>query len=204
MCLCLVSQLRPVFPYHACSVDSCTFSHLGAIYALGADGASQSILVSNSSFFDLSGGGVKLGKSGERGAAPPDPATPVAQQDRGYLVQDNHFYSNTQEFSSANPIFVGYVADTILAHNTIHDSRYSGICAGWGWGLTSYTRNIKVENNSITKIMQVLSDGGGVYTNTPCNGCSVSRNYFESDPHVYGCLCTCCFVFAIVLPLVLL
>ena len=35
--------------------------------ALGADGASQDIIVSNSTFFDLSGGAVKLGKSGERG-----------------------------------------------------------------------------------------------------------------------------------------
>ena len=112
------------------TVDSCTFSHLGAIYALGVDNASQSIIVSNSSFFDLSGGGIKLGKSGERGAAPPNPETPAAQQDRGYLVQDNHFYNNTREYSSANPIFIGYVADAILAHNTIHNSKYSGICAG--------------------------------------------------------------------------
>ena len=29
-------------------------------------------------------------------------------------------------------IFVGYVADTYLVHNTIHDTKYSGICAGWG------------------------------------------------------------------------
>ena len=36
--------------------------------------------------------------------------------------------------------------------------------------------------------MQLLSDGGGVYTNTPCPGCHVSRNYMEGDPHVYGCL----------------
>ena len=78
-------------------------------------------------------------------------------------------------------------------HNTIHDTKYSGICAGvktpaisydsppvssasqfqqnrgtmlgcfqWGWGLSSYTRNIQIENNSITKVMQLLSDGGGV------------------------------------------
>eukprot|EP01043_Picozoa_sp_COSAG02_P006906 COSAG02_NODE_202_length_29305_cov_20.432377_5_plen_73_part_00 len=39
---------------------------------------------------------------------------------------------------------------------------HSGICAGWGWGLASYTRNIQIENNSITKVMQLLSDGGGV------------------------------------------
>jgi hypothetical protein len=44
------------------TVVSCAFSHLGAVYALGADGASQSIIVSNCTFDDLSGGAVKLGK----------------------------------------------------------------------------------------------------------------------------------------------
>ena len=93
-------------------------------YALGADGASQSIIISNNTFLDLSGGSVKLGSSGERGAPSPDPATPVAQQDRGYLVADNLMLTNTQEYSSANPIFVGYVADTFLVHNTIHDTKH--------------------------------------------------------------------------------
>ena len=31
---------------------------------------------------------------------------------------------STREYSSANPIFVGYVADTFLVHNTIHDTMY--------------------------------------------------------------------------------
>ena len=31
--------------------------------------------------------------------------------------------ANTQEFSSANPVFVAYVADTSIVHNTIHDSQ---------------------------------------------------------------------------------
>ena len=81
------------------TVVGCTFSHLGAVYALGADGASQDIIVSNSTFSDLSGGAVKLGKSGERGAAAPDPNTTVADQDRGYLVADNLMTGSTQEYS---------------------------------------------------------------------------------------------------------
>ena len=52
------------------------------------------------------GGAVKLGKSGERGAAAPDPNTTVAEQDRGYLVADNLMTGSTQEFSSANPVRV--------------------------------------------------------------------------------------------------
>ena len=47
----------------------------------------------------------------------------------------------------------------------------SGVCMGWGWGESSYMRNVQIENNSITKPMQLLSDGGGVYTNTPCPDC---------------------------------
>ena len=65
---------------------------------------------------------------------------------------------------------------------------HSGVCAGWGWGESSFVRNIRVDNNSITKPMQRLADGGGVYTNTPCPDCHVSGNYFASDPAPYGCL----------------
>ena len=166
----------------------CTFNHLGAMYAVGADQGSQDVIVSNSTFLDISGGGIKLGSSGERGAPSPPVALDPALQDRGYLVSDNLFSGIPTEFSGANPIFAGYVADTTVAHNTIHDSRYSGICAGWGWGMSSYTRNIHIMNNSFTKVMQRLADGGGVYTNTPCLDCHVSGNYFASDPAVYGCL----------------
>ena len=53
-------------------------------------------------------------------------------------LKDNLLTGIPAEYSGANPIFAGYVADTDLVHNTIHDSRYSGICVGWGWGEESY------------------------------------------------------------------
>ena len=72
-----------------------------------------------------------------------------------------------REYSGANPIFAGYVADTMLAHNTISHSSYSAICAGWGWGDGSYTRGLSIEHNYIQKPMQPnergqLEDGGCV------------------------------------------
>lgn len=51
--------------------SGCAFQHLGAVYAVGADQGSQDVIVSNSTFLDISGGGVKLGSSGERGAPSP-------------------------------------------------------------------------------------------------------------------------------------
>jgi hypothetical protein len=169
--------------------NSCDFAHLGGVYAVGADGGSSQIVVSNCTFRDISGGGVKLGSSGERGAPAPAVNTSVEDQDRGFLVQDSLFVGVPVEYSGANPIFAPYVADTTLAHNTIHDSSYSAICIGWGWGLTSsYVRNVNVVNNTITMPMQRLADGGCVYTNTPCFGCQIRGNYLASDPAVYGCL----------------
>jgi hypothetical protein len=108
-------------------------------------------------------------------------------QDRGFLVSDNYIHDMPVEYSGANPIFVGYAADTTLSYNTIQHSSYSAICAGWGWGMSSYMRSIQIVHNSILKPMQPnkrgqLEDGGCVYTNTPCPNCSVSHNHFESDP----------------------
>ena len=93
--------------------------------------------------------------------------------------------------SPTQALLSGYVADTSIEHNTIHDSTYSAICLGWGWGMGSYMRNVNATSNSITQPMQMLADGGGLYTNAPCPGCHVSRNKFSGDPAVYGCLCEC-------------
>ena len=64
------------------------------------------------------------------------------------------------------------------------------VCSqGWGWGERSYMRNVHAMNNSIDRPMVRLADGGGLYTNTPCPGCNVSRNVFSNEGTVYGCLC---------------
>ena len=63
--------------------------------------------MSNSTFVDCSGGGVKLGSSGERGAPAPNVSLPVEKQDRGFLLSDNLLKGIPAEYSSANPFFAG-------------------------------------------------------------------------------------------------
>ena len=139
--------------------SGCTFQHLGGVYALGADQGSQDIAVVNSTFTDISGGGVKLGSSGERGAAAPAVTTPPAAQDRGFYIADNLLTGIPAEFSGANPIFAGYVADMDLVHNTIHDTRYSGICVGWGWGESSYVRSKYPPPLATDNLLERKTDG---------------------------------------------
>ena len=67
------------------------------------------MIVANSTFLDISGGGIKLGFSGERGVLQPqnNESMPVSQQDRGFLISDNLMASIPVEYSGANPIFAG-------------------------------------------------------------------------------------------------
>ena len=122
------------------------------------------------------------------GAPAPNVTLDPSLQDRGFLVSDCLMDSIPVEYGSANPIFGGYIADSVLSHNTIRNSAYSGVCLGWGWGERSYMRNVHALSNSIDRPMVRLADGGGLYTNTPCPGCNVSRNVFSNDDTVYGCL----------------
>ena len=78
--------------------SGCSFSHLGAVYALGGDGGSQDLVVFNSSFADFnssfadcSGGGIKLGYSGERSlkSTAHNVTLDPSLQDRGFLISDN-------------------------------------------------------------------------------------------------------------------
>ena len=95
-----------VFRSHNLTFTDCTFSRLGGVYGLGVDGGSQGVVVSNSTFTDISGGGIKLGYSGERGVPQPqnNESFAVALQDRGFLISvqqlRHHFGPFSAHFSA--------------------------------------------------------------------------------------------------------
>lgn len=64
----------------------------------------------------------------------------------------------------------------------------TGISAGWGWGMSSYGGNVSINYNRLINVMQLLDDGGCVYTNAPYMNSSVSYNYCSGDPKSYGAM----------------
>jgi hypothetical protein len=174
--------------WNAGSFSSCDFRHLGGVYAIAAQAGSQNVIVENCTFSDCSGGGIKFGQvancsTGCANAGPspanstpgadsgmgnqwwPKPDTPLELQDSNLTVTNCLFLSIPNEFHGANAIFVGYARDVELSHNTIRNTSYSGICIGGGWPKkSSYGRNVKVTYNHIVNAMQLLADGGFIYS----------------------------------------
>jgi hypothetical protein len=140
------------------------FVHLGAA-ALDLNDGSQDDSVTGSVFTDISGNGIELGNVDlpqARGVA----------QTRGVTLADNYLYGFPVEYQGGCPIIVGYAADTLITHNTIEDVPYSGISIGWGgWpdkyghpALANFSANNTISYNIVANFMQLLSDGGGIYT----------------------------------------
>lgn len=138
------------------------FTHLGAAGLRLGDG-SQNDTVQGSTFTDISGNGMELG-----GVDDPSGADPV----NGNQILDNHFYALPVEYHGGVAIDVGYAEHTAIAHNQIDNTAYTAISLGWGgWpdkidqpATPNYSNDNLVDDNLIENPMQLLADGGAIYT----------------------------------------
>jgi hypothetical protein len=142
-----------------------TFTHLGAAGVDLGDG-SRDDLVEGDVFTDISGNGLEIG-----GVDEPEPAT-QADHTTGVQVLNNHLYDLPVEYHGGVAIDVGYAEHTLISHNQINNTAYTGISLGWGgWpdkisqpATPNYSNDNTVSDNLITDTMQFLADGGGIYT----------------------------------------
>jgi hypothetical protein len=140
------------------------FVHLGGAGLELGDG-SQSDVVQGCIFTDVSANGIELG-----GVDLPE--ANAAQVTRDNRILDNHIYNVAAEFHGGIGIDVGYAQNTVIAHNQLDHLPYSGISMGWGgWpdkidraGVSNNSHDNLVEDNLIFGHMQLLCDGGAIYT----------------------------------------
>lgn len=140
------------------------FVHLGGAGLELAHG-SQEDTVKGCVFTDISANGIELG-----GVDLPE--ANAAQVTRDNQILDNHIYNVAVEFHGGIGIDVGYAQNTLIAHNQLDHLPYTGISMGWGgWpdkikraGVANNSRDNVVENNLIFDHMELLCDGGGIYT----------------------------------------
>jgi hypothetical protein len=149
---------------HAIQFLGDNFVHLGGAGLELGDG-SQSDKVEGCVFTDISANGLELG-----GVDLPEAND--AQATRDNQILNNHIYNVAAEFHGGIGIDVGYAQNSLIAHNQLDHLPYSAISMGWGgWpdkikraGVANVSRDNLVENNLIHDHMQLLADGGGIYT----------------------------------------
>lgn len=141
-----------------CTFLRCTLSHSGN-YGIGIGLGSHENRVTGCRFFDLGGGGVKVGDISMKPTAP-YPVVPTGNQIENCAIFDCGIM-----YYSANAVWCGIVRDTVIRNNQIWNLPYSGIAVGWSWsdGATSCGGN-RIENNHISHVLTLIADGASIYT----------------------------------------
>lgn len=132
--------------------------------ALGADAIQLVNCPRNSNIIgnkirDISGHAIQLGDINN-----PNPR--IDKQIVTNLTISNNYIENiATEYWSCAALSGGYLQNTVISHNEISNTPYSGMHIGWGWGIpySTATKNLIIENNYIHNVMNKLIDGGAVY-----------------------------------------
>ena len=166
------------------------FSHLSSA-ALDLDTGSQNNTIDNNRFDDISGSAIQIGNHNWGFDNYPDYealyGAGESYDKRNYisnnLVVDNYITKTGQQYHDTPAIFVGYTDHTRIVHNEITDVPYTGISMGWGWdGYTSTpAKENSVRNNVIHDFMNVLKDGGGIYTLSLQPNSIIDGNYIYNQ-----------------------
>jgi hypothetical protein len=164
------------------------FEHLGAA-ALDFAENNRDNTIDRNRFDDISAAAIQLGEvsRGQDGDdRPGDCATSPAWMTCGNRITNNLITRTGRDYVDSAAIIAGFTRNTLISHNTINDVPWAGISMGWGWGLldpgmypgipgatsgqwgtyTTPTQNSgnRIANNLIGNFLNVLWDGGAIYT----------------------------------------
>lgn len=141
-----------------CGLEACAIANTGA-YGVGLGLGTAACYVRGCFLYDLGGGGVKVGDSRMPQKAEP-PLLPV-----GNVVENNTITDYGVAHFSANGIWAGIVRGTQIRHNEVSHGPYTGIAVGWNWSPTPTSAgDNRIEGNLIHHVMELVQDGGGIYT----------------------------------------
>lgn len=147
-----------------CSFENCTFENLGTSGLWFSTGC-ENCLVRYSDFLDISGNGIMIGEGRDRlingkywwKEAPEQAAL-------GNSIENCSVIKCGAQFYGAVGIWCGLTAETVIKNNEVYDLPYSGISIGWMWSpVPTPCRENIIDGNHIHHILNILSDGGGIY-----------------------------------------
>jgi len=148
-----------------CSFHQCTIRNTGGT-GIWIGRNCSACEISGSHIHDVSGNGVNIGEGNDRMAkGKPWWRSSPEEASSGNRVSHSLIERCGLQFNGAVGIWCGLVANTVIEHNEIRDLPYSGISVGWMWTPEpTPCRENTIHANHIHHILNILSDGGGIYS----------------------------------------
>jgi hypothetical protein len=169
-----------------CTVRKCRFAHLGGS-GLALRRGCHGNRIEGCEFADIAANGVNVGEGyAARRVVKEGKAREVEDPElvaKGNVVANCLLHDCGALFYGAVGVWVGITDGTVVRHCEIRDLPYTGVSVGWRWDTKpTACANNTVEHNHIHHVMQLLSDGGGIYTLGRQPGTVLRGNHIHDIP----------------------
>ena len=126
---------------------------------------------------DVSASGISVDLNLE--SNPADPRKISA----GNIIRNNYITRTGRNYFQSVGIMLGYTNGSVVEHNELSDMPYTGISVGWGWqDLPNAAQNNTIRYNDVTHVLNMMDDGGGIYTLSQQPGTLIEENYIHDLP----------------------
>lgn len=144
-------------------LDRCIVRHMGAQGIL-LDDVTEANRIVGCAIADISGSGIVLRGDGSTSDT----------------IMHNYVTACGRDYRGAVGIAAQYVANCTISHNELFNLPYSGISVGWGWtDADTHLRDNQITFNHVHHVMQLLHDGGGIYTLSKQPGTLLFANFIH-------------------------
>lgn len=147
--------------------------------------------ITNNAVHDISSSGIFVGNNTGHNHGSCEPETDVTD----ILIRNNYVTRTGLDIFDSSAICVLYTANTVIDHNEVCNTSYTGISLGWGWDWKNApcSGNNTVSNNYIHDTGKTVHDGGCFYSLGLQNGTKVFGNYvhhhsdglYDKDAGIY-------------------
>jgi hypothetical protein len=140
-----------------CRVTGCTLRNIGGNGIYMGVGCRNN-QVKSSIAEDIGGNGVMIGLTF-------DPKADSLLLPVSNVVTGSTIHTCGVAFHGSVGIWLGFCAGNEISDCEVYDLPYTGISVGWQWNpQPTSSKNNRILNNRIHHAMQMLGDGGGIYT----------------------------------------
>jgi len=140
-----------------CRVTGCTLRNIGGNGIYLREGCRNN-RVKNSIAEDIGGNGIMIGLTF-------DPKADSLLLPVNNVVTGSTIHNCGVGFHGSVGIWLGFCAGNEISDCEVYDLPYTGISVGWQWNpQPTSSKNNRILNNRIHHAMQMLGDGGGIYT----------------------------------------
>jgi len=152
---------------------NCTVRHVGGT-GLWIGRSAKSCIIERCHVRDVAGNGVMIGEG---------TVLPVDATATGNTLRDSIVEHCGQRYFGAVGVWVGITRGTVIEYNTIAHLPYTGVSIGWRWNPDpTPAQDNHIRHNHIHHVMQILSDGGGIYSLGRQPGSTLAHNLIHDVP----------------------